>query len=279
MKTDIAVKEYLNFHQANSSANTLRNYKKFLALLQPVFNEREIESINSNEIHQFIEQNSNTCKQSTKHLRFTQLKALFNFCINILNIDIKNPCDTLLLNKTYRLSRAASRTIINKEVVDEIIYKTTKTRNRLLLELQARSGLRIGEVLKLCPKNIENRRVTIEAPKSGKEVEFAYLPASIAEKLNRYITQKQIQQDQRIFNLSYAGARHIVRKAGQQLGVVLRPHDLRRYSATYASRSGIPLEVVSKVILRHQDLRTTQLYLGKITEEEALHWVDSLHNR
>jgi hypothetical protein len=53
--------------------------------------------------------------------------------------------------------------------------------------------------------------------------------------------------------------------------------DLRRYSAAYASRNGVPLEVVSKVILRHQDLKTTQIYLGKIIDSEAIRWMDNLH--
>ncbi|OGS20317.1 MAG: hypothetical protein A2252_11885 [Elusimicrobia bacterium RIFOXYA2_FULL_39_19] len=230
-------------------------------------------------MHQFLENTFNTRKQSTKHLRFTQLKAFFNFCINILNINIQNPCCTLLLNKTYRINRPVYRTIVSKELIDEIIYKTTKTRDRLLLEIQARSGLRIGEALNLCPKHIKDRRIKIESPKSRKDFEFAYLPSNIADKLKQYITQNQISTDQKIFNLSYAGARNIIRKAGQQLGVALKPHDLRRYSASFASRNGVPLEVVSKVILRHQNLVTTQVYLGKISEEEALRWVDSLHNR
>jgi hypothetical protein len=40
----------------------------------------------------------------------------------------------------------------------------------------------------------------------------------------------------------------------------------RRHSAAYASRNGIPLEVISKVMLRRQDLKTTQMYLGRISE-------------
>jgi integrase/recombinase XerD len=53
----------------------------------------------------------------------------------------------------------------------------------------------------------------------------------------------------------------------------------RRHSATHASRNGIPLEVVSKVLLRYQDLKTTQMYLGRITETEALRWMDVLHGK
>jgi hypothetical protein len=39
------------------------------------------------------------------------------------------------------------------------------------------------------------------------------------------------------------------------------------------------LEIVSKVILRHQDLKTTQTYLGKMTESEAIRWMDVLHGK
>ena len=60
-----------------------------------------------------------------------------------------NPCDTPMIRKLYR-ERVVSRwEIIEKETVDEIIFRTVKVRNRLILELMARGGMRIGEVLKL----------------------------------------------------------------------------------------------------------------------------------
>ena len=41
-------------------------------------------------------------------------------------------------------------------------------------------------------------------------------------------------------------ARAMIRKAGNLVGVRLRPHDIRRYSASYASRAGMPIEIVNK---------------------------------
>jgi len=41
--------------------------------------------------------------------------------------------------------------------------------------------------------------------------------------------------------------------------------------------SGVPIEIVSKVILRHANLSTTERYLGKIIEGEALKWIDNLY--
>ncbi len=55
--------------------------------------------------------------------------------------------------------------------------------------------------------------------------------------------------------------------------------DLRGHSATYASRNGTPLEVISKIVLRHRDLKITQIYLGRISEAEALRWMDVLHGK
>jgi len=64
--------------------------------------------------------------------------------------------------------------------MDEIIFRTTKPRNRLILELMARGGMRIGEVLKLTPNDIEDRKLTLRAPKSGKERETVFIPQKIA---------------------------------------------------------------------------------------------------
>ena len=70
----------------------------------------------------------------------------------------------------------------------------------------------------------------------------------------------------------------MVEKAGAMVGGHLRPHDLRRHAATYASRSGVPVEIVSKVILRHVNLSTTQRYLGKVSDAEAVRWVENLYD-
>ena len=88
---------------------------------------------------------------------------------------------------------------------------------------------------------------------------------------------RDIEPDDRIFPITYAAARIVVKKAGDLVGIHLKPHDLRRHAATYASRSGTPLEIVSKVLLRHSSLSTTQIYLGKISDAEAIRWIDSLH--
>lgn len=69
----------------------------------------------------------------------------------------------------------------------------------------------------------------------------------------------------------------MVKKAGELVGIELKPHDLRRQAATYASRSGTPMEIVRKVILRHADLPVTQRYLGNVNASEAIRWMETLY--
>jgi integrase len=95
--------------------------------------------------------------------------------------------------------------------------------------------------------------------------------------LRAYLKDKAVEPEHRIFPITYAAARIIVKEAGKLAGIKLRPHDLRRHAATYASRSGVPIEIVSKVILRHSDLSTTQWYLGKISDSEATRWIENLY--
>ena len=43
------------------------------------------------------------------------------------------------------------------------------------------------------------------------------------------------------------------------------------------THSGVPIEIVSKVILRHVNLSTTQRYLGTVSDVEAMRWIDNLY--
>lgn len=64
-----------------------------------------------------------------------------------------------MLRKIYRPGKPIHWDVVEKETVDEIIFRTTKVRNRLILELMARGGMRVGEVLKLTPRDVSDQKV------------------------------------------------------------------------------------------------------------------------
>ena len=166
---------------------------------------------------------------------------------------------------------------IPKEIIDELIFNCDSLRDRLIFELQSRCGARIGEVLKIRVKDVDARRIVLRNPKSGKENEVIFMPEQVANRLRTYIQGKELKEEDRVFNLSYTSAWTMINAMGERVGIKLNPHDLRRHSATFASRNGVPIEIISKVLLRHQNLKTTQLYLGKVSDSEAIRWMDILH--
>ena len=142
-------------------------------------------------------------KAQTRKTRFSHLKAFFNFTRNNIDQNFQNPCDSPMINKMFRAKALASWDILEKEIVDEIIFKTDNARNRLILELMARGGMRIGEVLKLTPKDVQDRKLIIRDPKSGKEREFIFIPQKVADRLKFYIRGNDIQHEERIFLICY----------------------------------------------------------------------------
>jgi len=130
-----------------------------------------------------------------------------------------------MLRKMFRPRPMISWEIVEKDVIDEIIFTTPKLRNRLMLELMARGGMRVGEVLKLRAMDVHDRKLTLRDPKSGKEREHVFIPQKVADRLKEYIRDNGIEPDQRIFPISYEAARTMVKKAGERVGIRLRPHD------------------------------------------------------
>ena len=253
------------------------NYEFVLGRFEREFGESELPDISANEILEFLSSITDGLRPATKRTRYTLLKSFFNFVRSTIHTDLANPCEASLVSKLFKSPKPTSWRILEKDMVDEIIFRTTKARNRLILELMARGGMRVSEVLGLRLRDIDDRKLVIAKPKSGKEQEVAFIPRKVANRLKEYANSKDLKPDDRIFLITYGVARKIVKKAGEIVGVPLRPHDLRRHAATYASRAGTPIEIVSKVILRHANLSTTQRYLGKVSDLEAIRWIENLY--
>ena len=257
--------------------NTVRAYEFVLQKLCKELGDRDTYEVSSDEILAFLNKITEGRKQQTKRTRYANITSFFNFINNNVDIEINNPCSNQILKKLFRSPPIIHWDIIEKETIDEIIFRTTKTRNRLILELMARGGMRIGEVLKLTPSDMNHRKLLLKDTKSGKEQEIIFIPQKVADRLKEYVRSENIYGNQRIFPICYQAARAVVKNTGDLVGIHLRPHDLRRHAATYASRSGVPLEIISKVILRHAHLSTTQMYLGKISDSEAIRWIENIY--
>jgi hypothetical protein len=139
-----------------------------------------------------------------------------------------------------------------------------------MLELMARGGMRVSEVLKLTPNDILDRKLILNDTKSDKEQELIFIPQKVADRLKEYIKEKDIEPQQRIFPISYNAARIMVQKAGEMVGDSFK-----------AARSASLLRII-RISQRHPDRDRfkdpappcppfdNQRYLGKISATEAL---------
>ncbi len=96
------------------------------------------------------------------------------------------------------------------------------------------------------------------------------MPEQIAKWLGEYITANNIGSDDRLFPVCYSTVRSLIKRLGSNFHIKISPHDFRWHSATYASRNDVPLEIISKELMKHHDLKTTQVCLGKINDSEAI---------
>ena len=154
----------------------MKNYEFVFTQFQDEFGDRLADSITPDEILSFLTKLTDGTKQSTKRNRYSSLKAFFNYIKNSIDPNFQNPCDTPILRKIFKDRKAPPWPIFEKELIDEIIFKSTNPRNRIMLELMARGGMRVGEVLKIRPIDVQDRKITLPDPKSGKESEVVFIP-------------------------------------------------------------------------------------------------------
>jgi integrase len=163
------------------------------------FGKRDLASVSHEEVMEFLLSLTKNNKQATKRNRYSILSAFYNFSINTGFPSLTNPCNSAVLRKIFKRPQPIQWQIVDKETIDEIIFRTPNKRNRLMLELMARGGMRVGEVLKLTAGDIQERSLTIQNPKSGKAEETVYVPRKILIRLTDYVKSQEISADDRIF--------------------------------------------------------------------------------
>jgi len=139
-----AGKYWMEYHRTNSKKNTERAYGLILGKFYTQFGGRKFDEISSDDILTFLNEITEGKKSQTKKIRYSQLSTFFNFIRNNIDDDFRNLCDTPMMRKLFREKTTTHWDIFEKETVDEVIFRTMKPRNRLILELMARGGMRIG---------------------------------------------------------------------------------------------------------------------------------------
>jgi site-specific recombinase XerD len=163
----------------------------------------------------------------------------------------------------------------------------TGVRNRALLAVLWRCGLRLGEALALAPKDFDpdSGTLVVQRGKGGKR-RVVGVDAGTAALVGRWLEVRRrrgIPSGGPLF-CSLAGGpmdqsyvRHLLPRLARKAGVGKRvhAHGLRHAMAVDLVRAGTPLYAVRDA-LGHTSVATTQIYLSRVGAHEA---VEAMRNR
>ena len=156
----------------------------------------------------------------------------------------------------------------------------TGIRNRALLTLLYRSGLRVSEILAVRPSDVDLAKHSIRLldTKSGHAQTRGYHP-SADDALARWLdTRKAIGiKNGRLFCTLEGGpvsddyVRGLLKRLARKAGIEKRvhPHGLRHTFAVELEAAGTPVTTISK-LLGHSSVAVTARYLDHLTNSQAV---------
>jgi len=157
--------------------------------------------------------------------------------------------------------------VLSQEEVTKIINSVENLKHKAILMLVYSSGLRVGEVVKLKPEDIDGERmlVYIRASK-GRKDRYTILSKKALETLRQYWTQYKPKK------WLFKGARYgscistrtvqaIFEQAKQKAGIKkeVSVHSLRHSFATHLLEMGTGLRYIQE-LLGHKSSKTTEVY-------------------
>ena len=182
------------------------------------------------------------------------------------------------ISMTRKYSQATVPSLLSSDEVERIVATTNRpsvsgTRDRAILLLLARLGLRAGEITTLELDDIRWRTAEIVIKGKGRTMNTLPLLSDVGEALTLYLrTDRPLSTSRRVFlrtvapNVGFAGPAaigHIVRAALVRAGIHRTTrgaaHIFRHALATRMIRSGASLTEIGEV-LRHRSQSSTMIY-------------------
>ncbi|MFC1911852.1 tyrosine-type recombinase/integrase [Chloroflexota bacterium] len=157
-------------------------------------------------------------------------------------------------------------------IASKMTHKKTIARDQLLVELDAKTGLRTAEMSNLEARDVHADFIVVRSGKGDKDRVIPLAPA-IAQKLNTFV--KGMAPNEKVFKLKAKCISMKIKKFARQAGdEYFHAHSMRHKFAIDLLERGVDLKVVQE-LLGHENLSTTQLYLA-VTDERKREAVNLL---
>lgn len=157
--------------------------------------------------------------------------------------------------------------VLSQVEVQRILNVVENLKHRCLLMVTYSGGLRVGEVVRLKPENIDGARMVIHVQKAkGQKDRYTLLGSATLDELREY--WKVFHPGKWLFPgkreggyLSEESAQKIFKAAAERAGIKKRVsiHTLRHSFATHLLESGVDLRYIQE-LLGHASSKTTEIY-------------------
>ena len=273
------IEEYLRYqYRRNFQSNTIRGSYTGLSCFSKFLQEigrGGIKEITKNDLEAFVEHEQDKgLNISTVKLRLAQAKAFLRFMIDKGEISE----DVFPWKLTIKMPDPLPRAM-DSDDVDKLISMKGNVRDRAMIMVLLRTGMRIGELLKtrMTDVNMEEQKILIyegEKNQRGRAVYFSDdAKAAMAfwmEERNK--TYELVFYGHKGRQLSYQAARMMFVKYLNKAGLSQKGYSLHCLRHTYATdliNARLPLECLEK-LMGHSRLGVTRRYamLSDKTREE-----------
>jgi integrase/recombinase XerD len=274
------VERYLRHqYRCNFQAGTLRSTYSCLALFLRFIKKKgkgDIKEVEKGDLEGFVEHEQDRgLKPSTVKLRLAIVKAFLHFMIEEGVVGEEVFPWKLKIKMPETLPRA-----MNPEDVEELLAVKGSVRNRAMILMLLRTGMRIGELLntRVADVQMEEQKILIYEGEKNQRGRVVYFSEDAKEALQTWMNERN-QRIELIFygykgrGLSYQAARMMFVKYLEKAGLSHKGYTLHCLRHTYATEllnARIPLECLEK-LLGHSRLEVTRRYAvltDKTKEEE-----------
>lgn len=254
MELSQAIELFLKFKSKELSERTLKEYRNDLELFKKIVGDKDVEFIKTADI--MIFRTSMECSPSLINRRISALNTFFNFLVD-MEIIRNNPVKPSL--RIRKVKQKVPEALTNEEVEKVLaVARERSYRDYLMIKTILYCGLRISELLSLTKESlveVKGRKVLRVIGKGGKE-RFIPLPEKFSRELEEYM---ETIKTEKLFSLTYQGAKYIFDRIKKKSGVNLHPHKLRHTFATILVDKGVDIRII-QAFLGHASPNTTARY-------------------
>lgn len=241
-----------------------KSMKYYLYVLNTFFDKvkMDIKDITTDDIRNYLDNfTSRISKVSLDNIR--RILSSFFSWLEEENYISKNPVRRIHKIKSLKTIKKT----FNDEIIENLKDNCTNIRDRVIIELLASTGMRVGELVNLDISSIdfENKECVVLG-KGGKQRKV-YFDSKTKLHLKKYLNSRMDENTALFVSLSkpynrlqISGVEIMLRKLGKKLNIAkVHPHKFRRTLATRAIDKGMPVEQL-QVLLGHTKIDTTMHY-------------------